>query len=91
MSRIDLTGLRADLPIGAMAAFGCLRVCQRIERLRESRLSWERSTGTFHAVLWTKAETSRLVSPRPVSGGGVPRWQSQTLSSTWMRRPRWWR
>jgi len=59
MSRIDLTGLRADLPIGAMAAFGCLRVCQRIERLRESRLSWERSTGTFHAVLWTKAETSR--------------------------------
>jgi hypothetical protein len=59
MNRIELTGLRADLPIGAMAALGCLRVCERIPLLRGSRLSWEPGGGSFHAVLWTREETSR--------------------------------
>lgn len=59
MNPIDLTGLRADLPIGAMAAFGCLRVCERSGRFSGSRLSWAASGGTFHAVLWTPEETSR--------------------------------
>ncbi|MEK7751295.1 MAG: hypothetical protein AAB654_05225 [Acidobacteriota bacterium] len=58
MNRIDLTGLRADLPIGAMAAFGCLRVCDRVERLRGSKLSWEPISGSFHAVLWATEATS---------------------------------
>jgi hypothetical protein len=57
MNPIELTGLRADLPIGAMAAFGCLRVCQRLPELRGARLAW--AAGGVHAVLWTPAERSR--------------------------------
>ena len=57
MNPIELTGLRADLPIGAMAAFGCLRVCQRLPELRGAKLAWAASG--VHAVLWTPAETSR--------------------------------
>lgn len=56
MNRIDLTGLSPELPIGAMAAFGCLRVCGRLPALRESRLSWESAGGGFHAVLWTPSQ-----------------------------------
>lgn len=59
MNRIDLTGLRADVPIGAMAAFGCLRVCERSAKLRGCRLSWVASGGSFHGVLWTHDEMSR--------------------------------
>jgi hypothetical protein len=57
MSRIELTGLRADLPIGAMAAFGCLRVCQRLPLLKGSKLAWG-GTGVEHAVLVTASECS---------------------------------
>ncbi len=53
MNKIDLTGLRADLPIGFMAALGCLRVCARTPRFAGSKLSWTRAGGSFHAVLWT--------------------------------------
>jgi hypothetical protein len=59
MSRIDLTGLRADLPIGAMAAFGCLCICQREPRFRGSKLAWEQGAGADHAVLWTPGESDR--------------------------------
>jgi hypothetical protein len=41
MNAIPLTGLRPDLPIGAMAAFGVLRICERIAGLRGSKLRWE--------------------------------------------------
>ena len=51
--RIQLTGLRADLPIGAMAAFGCLRVCERMKAFRGSKLAWEYAGGSFTAVLET--------------------------------------
>src|ERR1035441_1836607 len=57
MNPVELTGLRADLPIGAMAAFGCLRVCQRLPELRGTKLAW--AGGGGHAVLWTPAVTSR--------------------------------
>jgi len=57
MNPIELTGLRADLPIGAMAAFGCLRVCQCLPELRGAKLAW--AADSVHAVLWTPAETSR--------------------------------
>ncbi len=41
-----------------MAAFGCLRVCERVAELRGSRLSWT-GGGVAHAVLWTPAEIGR--------------------------------
>lgn len=59
MNRIELSGLRADLPIGAMAAFGCLRVCERVLRPAECRLSWTRAGGSYDAVLWTNGDISR--------------------------------
>ena len=54
MKHIELTGLRADLPIGAMAAFGCLRICQGTEAFRGAKLGWERAGGSFAAVLSTE-------------------------------------
>jgi hypothetical protein len=51
MQGIELTGLRADLPIGVMAAIGCLRVCERTEEFRGSKLAWARGGGAFTAVL----------------------------------------
>ena len=54
--QIELTGLRADVPIGFMAALGCLRVCQRSEAFRGSKLDWERAGGSFTAVLFPKDE-----------------------------------
>lgn len=74
MFRIELTGLRADAPIGVMAAFGCLRVCQRSERLAGSKLSYARSGSSFHAVLWTREETSHaeLIGALVRDVGGAP-------------------
>lgn len=51
MNDIELTGLHADSPIGAMAAFGCLRVCQRGEEFRGAKLGWKAAGGSFVAVL----------------------------------------
>jgi hypothetical protein len=56
MTQIDLTGLKPDLPIGAMAAFGCLRVCERLPGLKGSKLSWATAG---YAVLHTPAPLSR--------------------------------
>ena len=55
MNAIDLTGLRADNPMGAMAAFGSLRIAERSDLLRGSKLSWKRHAGSFHAVLSTSS------------------------------------
>jgi len=52
--QLELTGLRADLPIGAMAAFGCLRLCANAgDRIHAPRLHWRRHGGTYIAVLST--------------------------------------
>lgn len=59
MGRIELTGLRPDLPIGAMAAFGCFRVCQRLPEFQGSKLGWASSGGSDYAVLYTPGEGSR--------------------------------
>ena len=40
MSEIVLTGIRPDLPIGAMAAFGILRVCTEEIGIRDCSLHW---------------------------------------------------
>jgi hypothetical protein len=58
MNSIELTGLRADLPIGVMAALGCLRVCERTEDFRGSKLGWTPAGGTFSAVLYPLSERS---------------------------------
>jgi hypothetical protein len=59
MSHIKLTGLRADLAIGAMAAFGTLRVCQRLPRWMGSKLSWERAGSSYQPVLHGPGELGR--------------------------------
>ena len=58
MTPIHLTGLSADLPIAVMAAFGTLRVAQRVEQLRGAKLSWEPRGSSFTAVLWTPVPCS---------------------------------
>ena len=45
---IELTGLRADVPLAAMAAFGCLRILDGLAEWRGTRLSWKASGGSFH-------------------------------------------
>ena len=68
-----MTGLRADLPIGAMAAFGCLRVSQRVDGLRGARLGWEPAGGSYTAWLRVPAEVSQddLVAALILDAGGV--------------------
>ncbi|WP_367154210.1 hypothetical protein [Methylomonas sp. HYX-M1] len=39
---IELSGLTGSSPIGALAAFGLLRLCAEIPVLREARLAWRR-------------------------------------------------
>lgn len=56
--KIKLTGLRADVPIGFMAAVGCLRVCERSDVFRGSKLGWERAGGSFTAILCPANERS---------------------------------
>lgn len=51
MIDISLTGLRADTPIGAMAAFGCLRTCERSPEFRGAKLGWASAGGSFTAML----------------------------------------
>lgn len=37
---IELTGLTGSSPVGALAAFGLLRICNEIDSLKNSRLAW---------------------------------------------------
>ena len=62
MIAIELTGLSADLPLGAMAAFGVLRVLERSGAVGRPKLSWRPSGGGYHAVLSTDgANETQLV------------------------------
>ncbi len=54
MSEIELTGIRGDIPIGVMAAFGVLRLCTQQLELTESCLSWKITNGRWSAVLSVK-------------------------------------
>lgn len=40
MTQLVLNGLVGSKPIGAMAAFGLLRICQKIEMLKGAKLGW---------------------------------------------------
>lgn len=59
MSRIELTGLRAELPIGVMAALGCLRVCERTPGWRGPKLAWKQTGQGYRATLLTEEEKDR--------------------------------
>jgi hypothetical protein len=49
---VELTGLRADVPIGFLAAMGVLRMVNRAsDPLQPVRMAWKASGGTFHPVL----------------------------------------
>lgn len=61
MPEIPLTGLRADLPIGFMAACGCLRICSRTPSLQDARLRWVESGGTYTPILSSSATSNELV------------------------------
>jgi len=60
MPRIELTGLRGDLPIGAMAAFGVLRLCGRLPGFAGSKLCWESGRGADYAALEAPDGCTRL-------------------------------
>jgi len=51
MTALSLTGLRASTPLGALAAFGLLRVCSQLPLPQPVRLSW-RLTVDWSAELW---------------------------------------
>jgi hypothetical protein len=53
-----LTGLHGDLPIGAMAAFGVLRICSRNERFTGAKLCWSGNGGDYRATLVTENDVS---------------------------------
>jgi hypothetical protein len=46
-----LSALKGDSPIGAMAAFGVLRVCSQLPQLGDPRLHWRCMSGRWVAVL----------------------------------------
>ncbi len=50
MTPIELNGLCGSSPIGAMAAFGLLRVCSQISGLGKVTLGWKQSSD-WHPVL----------------------------------------
>jgi hypothetical protein len=58
MKQISLTGLRPDLPISVMAAFGLLRICSRLLDNQEPRLAWVDSGSGLNAALQTKEKLS---------------------------------
>src|SRR5260370_10541974 len=58
MTSIELTGLKADPPIGAMAAFGVLRIWQRLRGFEGSKLAWAAGGGRDFGVLWAQRETT---------------------------------
>lgn len=57
MSELTLNGLSGSQPIGAMAAFGLLRVCSQSKEFVAPRLSWSLK-GDWKAVLTTECDLS---------------------------------
>lgn len=54
MSVIELTGFRADVPIGAMGSFGVLRIASRL--FTQARLAWKEASGGWYPALYVDAE-----------------------------------
>lgn len=51
---LELSGLVGSSPIGALAAFGLLRICSEIPELRDARLSWVSRDDWVAALLVTQ-------------------------------------
>lgn len=84
MRVINLKGIRAETPIGAMAAFGVLRLCEA----EGARLGWDAAGGGWHAVLSMPQELSEgdlirfLISRLPTAAEWTSRdWPEQI--KTW--------
>ena len=58
MSEIILTGIKANVPMGAMAVFGLFRIANCIPRLGEVRLHWGPHGSSWRPVLSTGQEVS---------------------------------
>lgn len=58
MSEIILTGIKANVPMGALAAFGLFRIANCIRRLGEVRLRWGPHGSSWLPVLSTSQEVS---------------------------------
>jgi hypothetical protein len=56
MNSLHLTGLKGSQPIGALAAFGLMRICSHSEEFKKARLSWSRDAGET-AILLTEGKT----------------------------------
>lgn len=92
MSTIELTGLRAALPIGAMAAFGVLRIATLARSRGKCRLRWTNGPdgpGGYFPVLETETETSAddlvtflMESVRDVQDREALRWTEQLKGET---------
>lgn len=87
MVEIPLTGLRADLPVGFMAACGCLRICERTPGLQDVRLQWVPSGGTYTPVLYAPVTCDELLQLLLADVRKAPErfsltWSSQIKSAT---------
>jgi hypothetical protein len=58
MSEIVLTGIKGDIPIGAMAAFGLFRIMNSVRLQGETRLSWEPHGSSWRPILSTGGNVS---------------------------------
>jgi hypothetical protein len=58
MGEIILAGIKADIPIGAMAAFGLFRIMNCIRPSGETRLNWLRQGSSWRPVLSGEQEVS---------------------------------
>jgi len=61
MTAIELTGLRGDSPIGAMAAFGVLRIVTLSGKIGRPRLGWCEGNGAFSPVLYTDTSVDKEI------------------------------
>lgn len=59
MTELSLTGIPGELPIGAMAAFGILRICDQELSMNGARLHWRRGSSRWEPVISTEAEVER--------------------------------
>ena len=89
MSSIELTGLRAGVPIGAMAAFGVLRIATLAGSMGKCRLRWTSGPGGYYPVLETETETSAddlvaflMESVREVQDREALKWTEQLKGET---------
>lgn len=81
MTSIELNGLCGSSPIGAMAAFGLLRLCSQISELETVALGWKQ-TSDWHPILEVRAGASNPTDlARLLTNHLRPRYQAPFL--TW--------